>query len=84
MDSSVAAFAFNSISGSLANYTNMLHKCPYEGYHYVKDFPITSDVAHPSMPTGDYRSDIRFFNGKNKTIFFVKLYLNFKRKWVIY
>lgn len=84
MDNRVAALAITSITNVISNYTNMLHKCPYIGYHYLKDFPVSSEMAHPAMPVGDYRSDIRFYNGKNQTILFAKLYMTFKPRGTQY
>jgi hypothetical protein len=45
----------------------------------MRDFQIDSTLFPSSLlPSGDFRLDVREFNGKNETIFFVQFYLMVK------
>lgn len=36
----------------------------------------------PMIPVGDYRADMRFFNNKNQTLIFPRIYVHVKPKGV--
>jgi hypothetical protein len=56
-----------------------LKPCPLSGKHMIENAPFdSSNIPSSLLATGDYRLDIRQFNERNETIFFVQYFITVK------
>jgi hypothetical protein len=56
-----------------------LKPCPLSGKHLIENAPFdSSNIPSSILATGDYRMDIRQYNERNETIFFVQYFITVK------
>jgi hypothetical protein len=58
---------------------DILQPCPVRGKHMIENVPFDSSLIPSNLlPTGDYRMDMRQYNGLNQTIFVVQYFMTIK------
>jgi Protein of unknown function (DUF1091) len=58
---------------------DILQPCPVRGKHGIENVPFDSSLIPSNLlPTGDYRMDMRQYNGLNQTIFVVQYFMTIK------
>lgn len=64
-------------------YSNFNHSCPYKGDLWIRNFRLDFEFANKMQaPEGQYRFDIRTYNGvTNETIFVVRAYFKILTKF---
>jgi Protein of unknown function (DUF1091) len=68
-----------TFSNSIEIIRKIFKKCPVMGKHMLENLPFDSSMFPPTLlPSGDFRIDVRQYNGLNETIFSLKQYITIK------
>ncbi|XP_055915763.1 uncharacterized protein LOC129948775 [Eupeodes corollae] len=59
-------------------YTNMNHTCPFYGYGFLKDLPISRDKLPKFWPPGSYRLDLLAYEKNYGKLLTIQLYFDIK------
>lgn len=62
----------------VSKFSNVSHKCPYDGFVYVKADNVSIDeFAYPDLlPSGRYRIDTTVFESNERILFNISLYFS--------
>ncbi|XP_035900839.1 uncharacterized protein LOC118507011 [Anopheles stephensi] len=76
-------FSRHVMSVMLETLPHMVHYCPHGNKTYNAVYWLEDKFFPKSVPAGDYRQDVWFRNGQNKTIFAYQAYFSVRRMGVL-